>query len=263
VYIAVPVVLLGDTIALKSGRKVEGTYLGGDARQVRVAVADKVESFPIADIASIHFGSAAPAASVASSAPAPVTPPARAEILRPERTAPSTPESTARTDEIPAGTLLVVRMIDDVDSERDRVGQTFKASIDEAVEVNGSVLVPRGADVLVKLVDDKQSGKFSGRTELTLDIVSISVGGKEVDVSTQEVTTASESRTGSTARNVGGGAALGAIIGAIAGGGRGAAIGATTGAAAGGAVQVLTKGQKVKIPSETRLQFTLQNAVRL
>jgi hypothetical protein len=158
---------------------------------------------------------------------------------------------------------LVVRMIDDVDSERDQVGQTFRASLDEAIVVEGETVVPRGGDVVVKLVDDKQSGKLTGRTELTLDIQSIAVNGKMVDVTTQEVTQASQSRTATTGRNVGGGAALGAIIGAIAGGGKGAAIGAVTGAAAGGAVQVMTKGQKVKIPSETRLTFTLQQPVRL
>ena len=52
-------------------------------------------------------------------------------------------------------------------------------------------------------------------------------------------------------------------LGGIFGGGRGAAIGAASGAGAGGAVQVLTKGQRVRIPAETRLSFTLQNAVRI
>jgi len=112
-------------------------------------------------------------------------------------------------------------------------------------------------------VNDEQSGKLTGRTELTLDVVSIKVDGKLVDVNTQEVTQASESRTGSTAKRAGGGAALGAIIGAIAGGGRGAAVGAAAGAGAGTAVQVMTKGQRVRIPSETRLTFTLQNPVRI
>jgi len=83
-----------------------------------------------------------------------------------------------------------------------------------------------------------------------------------VDIMTEDVTQAGESRTNRTAKVVGGTAALGAIIGAIAGGGKGAAIGGLSGAAAGGAVQVLTKGQKVRIPSETRLSFTLQQPLR-
>jgi hypothetical protein len=154
-------------------------------------------------------------------------------------------------------------MIDDVDSQRDRVGQTFKASIDEPVLVGAETLIPRGADVLMKLTDDKESGKLTGKTELTMDIVSVKVNGKVVDIDTQEVTTSSASRTGKTAKVVGGTAALGAVIGAIAGGGRGAAVGAASGAAVGGGVQVLTKGQRVRIPSETRLTFTLQQPVRI
>ena len=165
--------------------------------------------------------------------------------------------------EIPAGTNLVVRLIDPVDSETDRLGQTYRASLDEAIVVGGETLVPRGADILAKLVDDKQSGKISGQTVLTLDLVSLTANGKTLEVNTEEVSQSSGSRTGKSAKTIGGVAALGAIIGAIAGGGKGAAVGAVSGAGAGTAIQVMTKGEKVKIPSETRLTFTLQNPVRL
>jgi hypothetical protein len=154
-------------------------------------------------------------------------------------------------------------MIDGVDSETSQLGQTFQASLDDPIMVNGETVVPRGADVVAKLVEDKQSGKISGRTELTMDLVSIRVNGRMVDLNTQEVTTSSESRTNKSAKVIGGTAALGAILGGIFGGGKGAAIGAASGAGAGGAVQVLTKGQKVRIPAETRLSFTLQNAVKI
>jgi hypothetical protein len=155
-------------------------------------------------------------------------------------------------------------MIDSVDSERDTVGQTFRASIDEPVtDGRGNTLIPRGADVVVKLVDDQQSGKIEGRTILTLDLVSVVVNGRPVEIDTQSITEQSGSRTARSAKVIGGTAALGAIIGAIAGGGKGAAIGAGAGAGAGTVAQVATKGQRVRIPSETRLTFTLQQAVRL
>ncbi|HWC63410.1 MAG TPA: hypothetical protein VG501_07295, partial [Rhizomicrobium sp.] len=143
------------------------------------------------------------------------------------------------------------------------VGQTFAASMDEPVMVDGNQVIPRGADVVVKLVDDKESGKLTGTTVLTLDLVSVKVNGKVVDVNTQAVSKASGSRGSRTAKMATGGAALGAIIGAIAGGGKGAAIGAGAGAGAGAAGQVITKGQKVHIPSETRLTFTLDTPVRV
>jgi hypothetical protein len=172
------------------------------------------------------------------------------------------PPAQAASTEIPAGSNLVIRMIDDVDSMRDTVGQTFRASLDEPAMVDGRPVLPRGTDVTVKLIEDKQSGRLTGRTELTLDIVSITTGGRTIEVATAEVTQQSESRTGQTAKTAGGLAAVGAIIGGIAGGGRGAAIGAAAGGATGAGVQVLTKGARVRIPSETRLTFTLQQPVR-
>ena len=105
----------------------------------------------------------------------------------------------------------------------------------------------------VKLVDSKQSGKLTGRTELALSLQSVRVNGNMVDINTQTVKEVSDSRTGKTAKVAGGTAALGAIIGGIAGGGKGAAIGAGAGAATGAGVQVVTAGQRVRIPSETRL----------
>ena len=274
--LAMAALAAADTLTLKSGRTVQGTYLGGDSRQIRMTVGDRVDTFAIADVEQIRFGEdngTTAASSPASSAPAPglrtrETPREQVPITRPERPyEASRPAGAARSastsSEVPSGSSLVVRLIDDVDSERDTVGQTFRATIDEPVVVEGKTVIPRGVDATVKLVEDKQSGKLTGRTELTLDLQSVTMNGRATDILTSEVTQASESRTNQTAKVAGGTAALGAIIGAIAGGGRGAAIGAVTGAAAGGAVQVITKGQRVRIPSETRLTFTLQQPLRL
>ncbi|MDP9169558.1 MAG: hypothetical protein M3N54_02975 [Acidobacteriota bacterium] len=164
---------------------------------------------------------------------------------------------------IPADTAITIRMIEGVNSQSARLGQTFRASIDEPVMIDGQQVIPRGADVLTKLVDDQQSGKFEGRTVLTLALVSININGQPVDVTSSDVKTASASRGTRTAGAVGGGTALGAIVGALAGGGKGAAIGAASGAALGGGAEAVTKGQQVKIPSETRLTFRLQSPVRL
>ena len=153
-------------------------------------------------------------------------------------------------------------MIDPVDSEHDRLGQTYRASIDEPVVVDGQTIIPRGADVVAKLVDDRQSGKLEGRTVLTLDLMQVQVNGRMVDVNTSDVTQQSGSRGARSGKVIGGTTALGAIIGAIAGGGKGAAIGAASGAAVGTGAQVMTKGQRVRIPSETRLTFTLQQSLQ-
>ena len=153
-------------------------------------------------------------------------------------------------------------MIDKVDSNVARLGETFRASVDEPVVMNGQTVIPRGADALVKLVEDQQSGKFEGKTILTLALVGITINGQTMDTTTGDVAKASKSRGARTAVVVGGGAVLGAIIGALAGGGPGAAIGAASGAAVGAGAQVITRGQRVKIPSETRLNFTLQQPIQ-
>jgi hypothetical protein len=259
-----------DTLTLRDGRVVNGTYLGGTARQIRMEVADRVENFDTGNVSSLEFTHPA----VSSPAPAPAPAPAaevepekplirRADnVLRPEP-APAAATPAPANVELPAGTNFVVRMIDGIDSETNRVGETFNGSLDEPVVIGGNQVIPRGADVIVKLVNDKESGKLTGRAELALDLVSVRVNGRMLDLNTQSVTRASESRGTQTAKMATGGAALGAIIGAIAGGGRGAAIGAASGAGAGTAVQVVTKGQKVRIPSETRLSFVLDVPVKL
>ena len=273
---AVSLLSAADTIYFRDGRTAVGSYLGGDSRQVRVVVGDKIQTYAIPDIQRIEFGST----STSTAAPPAAAPaPERREGLQPSRVAnasdypPPAPQAppppgptgppVATLAEIPSGTNLVVRMIDTVDSETDQLGKTYRASLDEPVVVGGETVVPRGADIIAKLVDDKQSGKITGSTVLTLDLLSMSVNGRLLDINTEEVSTSSGSRTAKSGKVIGGIAVLGAIIGGIAGGGKGAAVGAVSGAGVGAGVQVLTKGQKVKIPSETRLTFTLQNPVRL
>ncbi len=247
-------VVSADTLTLRDGRRIEGTFMGGDSRQVRIATGEKIESYPVTDVQSVMFG----AASSTESTRRPMTSGTSTS---------STPRSATTTRlgpvELPSGTNMVIRMVDAVDSERDQIGQTYRATMDEAVSANNQEVIPRGADVIVKLIADKEAGRISGRSEVTLDLVSVNVAGRVVDLNTATVTQSSDSRTTRSAQVIGGTAAVGAIIGAIAGGGRGAAIGAASGAGAGTAVQVLTKGPKVKIPAETVLTFTLEQPVRL
>jgi len=180
----------------------------------------------------------------------------------PQPAAPAPPPPPAAPHlEVPAGTQIVVRLIDPVNSERDNLGQTYRASVDQPVIVDGQTAIPRGADAMATLIDAQKSGKIEGRTVLTLDLKTLVVNGKSYDIMTTGVSEASGSRGERSAKVIGGAAAVGAIIGAVAGGGKGAAIGAGAGAGAGTAAQVATSGQKVKVPAETRLTFTLQNPI--
>ena len=270
-----------DTITLKSGRVINGTYLGGTARTVRVDDGVNVRTVDVTDIARIEFGGsstessarypdkssngptlrrAESSSSTDSDSDRPVL--RRSEnVMRPDPATPPPPPAMV-SGTLPAGTNLVIRMIEGVDSETNRVGQTFRASMDQPVMVDGQTVIPRGADAWVKLVDSKDSGKLAGRAELALSLQSVSINGHMVDINTQSINKESGSQGEKTAKVAGGTAAVGAIIGAIAGGGKGAAIGAGAGAAAGAGSQVVLGGQRVRIPSETRLTFVLDNPTR-
>ena len=257
--------LNGDTLTLKNGRVMNGTYLGGTAREVRLDMGDHVETIPVERISTLQFDSPAPAVAPApapeTQAAAPPPPPATNNYSSAPVSAPPPAPAPAPSIVIPQGTAITVRMIDAVDSQKAQLGDQFKASIEDPVVINGQTVIPRGADVTVRLEADEKSGKISGKTVLTLAVTEISINGKMVDVTTGDVQQASKSRGARSAKVIGGATALGAIIGAAAGGGKGAAIGAGSGAAVGTGAEVMTKGQRVKIPSEARLTFTLSHDV--
>ena len=187
--------------------------------------------------------------------PAPAA--AAAPTASPAAPAPPPPPQPV-TVTIPANTVVTVRTIDGIDSKTNQAGQVFKASLDAPIVVDNNVVIPAGGDAYLKLVNASSAGHFTGRSELTLMLTSVIFQGKTYNVSSSDVKQSGSSRGKRTAATVGGGAALGALIGAVAGGGKGAAIGAAVGGGAGTGVQVFTKGQQVKIPSETRLDFTLE-----
>jgi hypothetical protein len=295
-----------DTITLKNGRVINGTYLGGTARTVRVDDGVNVRTIDVFDILRIDFGGdasesssrnsggsssrptlrRAPSSSSSDSGDGPTLRRADSSsssdadadpdrpvlrrspdnatrnpdnVMRPDDSAPRSAPAVAASGTLPAGTNLVIRMIEGVDSQTNRVGQTFRASMDQPVMVDGQTVIPRGADAVVKLVDVKDSGKLTGRADLTLSLQSVRINGHYVDINTQSINKESASQGEKTAKVAGGTAVAGAVIGAIAGGGKGAAIGAGAGAAAGAGSQVIYGGQRVRVPSETRLTFVLDN----
>jgi BON domain len=159
---------------------------------------------------------------------------------------------------IPSGTSLAVRLVDSIDSEKAQPGQTFHATLDSPLAVDGETAIPSGYDVEGHIVDVKSAGKFAGQSLLVLQLDRIAVGNKYYNVQTDQYKRQGSSRGKNTAEKVGVGAGIGAIIGGIAGGGKGAAIGAAAGGGLGGGVQAATKGQQIKLPTETVLSFTLQ-----
>lgn len=162
---------------------------------------------------------------------------------------------------IPAGTVITVRMIDGVDSSRDQAGQEFGASIAHPVVVNDQVVISQGSDARVRLVRAANAGHMTGKSEVELALSSITVDGSSYDADSTTYSQEGASRGKRTAETVGGGAVLGGLIGAIAGHGKGAVIGSAIGAGAGTAVQAGTKAPPMKVPAETKIDFTLKTAL--
>jgi len=236
-----------DTLELKDGRVLQGRYLGGTQAVLRFEVDGNVQTFGVNDVVAVTFthSSANPAAAQAPpAAPAPV---AQARRMEP-----------GGSMTVPAGQSILVRMIDSVDSSKNHVGDIFHASLETDLIVNNTLVARKGTDVYGRLAEAKEAGHISGSSELQLELTRMVIDGHDYPVVSSDYTLQGKGRGSNTAKKVGGGAVAGAIIGAIAGGGKGAAIGAGVGAGAGGAVQVLTRGQQVKVPSETLLEFRLQ-----
>jgi hypothetical protein len=151
-------------------------------------------------------------------------------------------------------------MIDSVDSDKNHVGDRFRASLEQDLAVDGVVVAPKGADVYGRLAEAKEAGHFEGKSQLKLELTDILIDSRLQPVMSGDYEVSGASRGSNTAKKVGIGAVAGTVIGAIAGGGKGAAIGAGVGAGAGAAVQVMTKGEQVHVPSETLLDFRIEQS---
>jgi hypothetical protein len=243
-----------DTLELKNGSLIKGRFLGGTETEISFQVGSTVQKYKVADMISLKFNSEG-----ITSAPAP----------QPQSSLPDDPGMAAHVEmkpayvTIPAGTQISVRTIDAIDSTYNLVGDRFQASLEEPITLEGEMVVAKDALVYGRLTQAKESGTFTGRSQLRLELTGIAVNGKMVSVVTGEYEVTGKSRGASTAKRTAGGAALGALIGAVADGGQGAAIGAGVGAGAGAGSEIITGGDQVKVPSETLIDFTLQQDVSI
>jgi hypothetical protein len=174
--------------------------------------------------------------------------------------------SSRRLEVLPSGTELTVRTAEDIDSSTAVVGQTFSAIVErDILGESDNMIIPAGSHAVL-VVREISSGGTTGSPDVVLDMQSMTVSGRRYLVSTTDVKKDSGTGIGKnrrTTETVGGGAALGTIIGAIAGGAKGAAVGVLIGAAGGAGVEVLNKGKDVRVPAETLLSFRLDKPVSL
>jgi len=268
VFAMLAVPAFSDTLVLKSGEKISGFFEGGSARVIKFRTSDGVvKDYDLFSVQQIQFGDDKAATSSSSSSTSTSSAAARTNNSADPRLLPSNERVTRPTSSnaantawtIPTGSKIVIRMIDSVNSERSKIGDQFTAVLEEAVLQGGVEVIPRGADVRGRIANVNEAGRVAGSAQLGLELTQIVVNGIPYSVTTSEYEEVGEGRGSQTAKRAAAGAGIGAVIGAIAGGGKGAAIGAGVGGGGATAVQVLTKGEKLNIPSETKLEFTLRS----
>jgi hypothetical protein len=213
-----------------------------------------VNNLTVAGAPAMAFGEPAAAPVTRASAPPATQPAAKPAAQRP--TAPveefnnPTAKSAAQQAQpaearvtLPAGTALIVRLTSALDSEKNKTGESFVTSLDQPLTHNDEVVVPAHARVEGRIIEARDAGHFSGRSELVLQLTRIVVVGRSYDLNTDQWSREGASR---------------AIIGGIVGGGKGAAIGAAAGAGAGTGVQAATGGKPIRLPAEAVLTFHLE-----
>jgi hypothetical protein len=257
------------SVLLRNGGTYGGSIVASSPTQVTLAGDDNVRRvLEMSDVKSISYNDPLPQASMPGAARPPVR---QAEVqstqVHEAHYHPKASTVSTRTNQLPAGTQISVLSEETIDSRQAVEGQGFAAEVTrDVLDADGAVVIPRGSNAQIVIRSASQGGHFAGKSDLILDLRSVSVDGRQYEVETVDLQERGKDGFGANKRTVkyaGGGAAIGAIIGAIAGQGKGAAIGAGSGAAAGVVGELLTKGGAIRLPAETILTFQLDRPLRI
>jgi hypothetical protein len=232
-----------DVLELKNGQVLTGKYTGGTAGTIRFETANGAQVIETANATALTFTAGA----------APATTPASALAAAPA-VAPAPAAAAPGIVSVPAGTTLLVRMVDGASSS-DAKGKRFTTTLETDLVVGGVMAAKAGTKIYGRVEGAQAARRFAGQSTLDLRLAELTVGGSLVPIVTGPYAQAGAKSMGKTAK----GAAAGAAIGAIADGGDGAAKGAAIGAVASG----LKKGQAVTVVPGTLLEFQLQQPVNV
>jgi hypothetical protein len=225
-----------DTLVLTNGQVITGIFMGRSSAGVQFVGPDGTSQiYPPQQVQSLSFG----------------------PVPTPPQPSPAAPQQT----QVPAGTVLLVRMVDGLDTSSAYTGQLFSATLSTNLAANGYVVANAGTTVYGQVVQSNSAGRATGSSQLKLQLTQIVINGNAIPMMT-DVFDSQKGKSSSkrSAFRLFGGAGLGAAIGAIAGN---AGMGAAIGAVAGGVGSVVQKGDQVQIPSEAQLEFHLTQPVML
>ena len=195
-----------DTLQMKDGRVIQGRFFGGTQASVQFETNGKIELYNLDDIISVTFTNAPPASSAPPAAPS--APPSSATFPPPPRayqppapTPTAAPNATSIT--VPAGADFLVRMIDSVDSDKNHIGDRFRASLEQDFVVDDTVIAPKGSDVYGRLSEAKEAGHIQGKSQLKLELTDILIRNRLQPIMTGDYEVSGSSRGSDTAKKVG------------------------------------------------------------
>jgi hypothetical protein len=198
-----------------------------------------------------------PASGASSSAPPPASGSAPTSASTPQ-----TPPPPAVV-ELSAGTRIHIRLDEDLGSKISQPGESFNATVADAVSINGQTVIPRGARADGTVIDAKPLGRFKGGAALELRLDRVHTRWGSYPVASSTIDQGEKGKGTRSAAFAGGGGAFGALVGGLAGGGKGALIGALAGGGAGSAGSAFTANKQIFLPAETLLTFHLEHSVHI
>jgi len=218
-------ILFADTLELANGTLLEGDFVGSSNGIVMFNTGYSIEAFPEDEVVGIFLSAGVN----------------QAEALM---AANDSGEVT-----VPAGTRLVIRTTETIDSSRHSVGHRFRGQLEGALVVDGVTVAPRGTFVHGRITQAQQARRASGSSELTGEFTDIMIDDQLLQISTGALSARTGNETGRTVGRTARSAAVGGLIGGSSG--------ARTGAAVGAGASILTSGGSVNIPRGTILETTL------
>jgi hypothetical protein len=224
--------LFADTIELADGSLLEGDFVGSSNGIIMFNTGEGIEAFPEAEVVGMWFSSgvATREAEMGQTGPAP-------------------------TVSVPAGTRLVVRMSDTVDSRNHRAGHRFRGQLESAVVVDGVTVLPRGTIVHGQVMAAQQAGRAVGSSSLSLAFTYVMIDDVLHPISTDGLSAQTSGEAGRTLGRTARAAAIGGLIDGSSG--------ARTGAKVGAGVSILTSGASVNVPRGTIVETSLRVALVL
>lgn len=222
--------VLADTLVLKDGSVLQGTYKGGDETSVFFEVEGKQQAIPLFDITTLTFSPREEATEEGSAG-----------------------QTKAGAMTVPAGSRVLVKLTKPVSTASHKEGASVTGVLATGLAVNGQIVVPPGTKIHGKVLESR-GGRAIGASRLVMTFTDLEINTQLVPIVTDQI--GAEAGRGGTVKKVGAGALIGSAIDGSSGAGTGAAIG--------GALALLGgRRNHVQIPADYQVEVSLKQPLIL